>query len=152
MQIPQDMFKVEVQNADEICIGDLITGTWNDIYVETFTHATSRGEVQALEFPLMTLDDIQKLSGTELDELQDDSYIFVSSVYRRRVPPPEERGTVIDILELKHPSVILAIPQRAMWTDGEAGRACGWLTDTRISVASSNIQRWNLVAAAHKQS
>ena len=33
MQIPDDMFKVEVQNADEICIGDYIIGTWNDIYL-----------------------------------------------------------------------------------------------------------------------
>ena len=41
MQIPDDMFQVGVQYADEICIGDFIIGSWNDIYVETFTHATS---------------------------------------------------------------------------------------------------------------
>ena len=146
MQIPEDMLKVEVQNADEICIGDFIIGNWNDIYVETFTHATSIGEVRALDFSLATLEDLQKLSRTEIDELQDDSYIFVEGVYRRRVPPPEVRGTVIDILELKHPSVILAIPQRAIWTSTQV-----WLTDLDTSVQSSRIQRWNLVAAAHKR-
>lgn len=145
MQIPEDMFKVDVQNADEICIGDFIVGTWHDIYVETFTHATNRGEVQALEFPLMTLADHNKLSGPEVDELDDTSYIFVVSVYRRRVPPPEESGTVIDIFEMKHPSVILASPQRAIWTGSF------WVTDEDKSVRSSDILRWNLVAAAHKK-
>ena len=146
MQIPQDMFKVEVQNADEICIGDYIIGTWNDIDVETFTHATSIGEVRALDFSLATLEDLQKLSGPEIDELQDDSYILVSSVYRRRVPPPEERGTVIDIVEFSHAPGVLPFPQRAIWTSVR-----GWITDTDVSVKSSDIQRWNLVAAAHKQ-
>lgn len=146
MQIPDDMFQVEVQRADEICIGDFIIGTWNDIYLETFTHATSIGEVRALDLSLATLEDLQKLSGTELDELQDDSYILVSSVYRRRVPPPEVRGTVIDILEFSFASSELSVPQRAIRTDGTR-----WATDTGTSVASIHIQRWNLVAAAHKQ-
>lgn len=146
MQIPQDMFKVEVQNADEICIGDFIVGTWNDIYLETFTHPTSRGEVQALEFPLMTVADHNKLSCTGLDELQNDSYVYVTGVYRRRVPPPEERGTVIDIVEFSHAPGVLPFPQRAIWTSVR-----GWITDTDVSVKSSDIQRWNLVAAAHKQ-
>ena len=146
MQIPDDMFQVGVQYADEICIGDFIIGSWNDIYVETFTHATSIGEVRALDFSLETLEDLQKLSSVELYELQNDSYILVEGVYRRRVPPPEVRGTVIDILELTYPSVILAIPQRAIWTNGNR-----WTTDTGTTVASSHIQRWNLVAAARKQ-
>ena len=146
MQIPEDMFKVEVQNADEICIGDYIIGTWNEITVETFTHATNIGEVRALDFSLATFDDLMKLSSTELDELQDDSYILVSSVYRRRVPPPEVRGTVIDIIEFSFASSELPVPQRAIWTDGNR-----WTTDTGTTVASSHILRWNLVAAAHKQ-
>ena len=145
MQIPEYMFKVEVQFADEICIGDYIIGTWNDIYVETFTHATSIGEVRALDFSLATLEDLQKLSGTELDELRNDSYILVSSVYRRRVPPPEVRGTVIDIIEFSHAPGTLPFPQRAVWTDIR-----GWITDTDVSVKSSDIRRWNLIAAAHK--
>ena len=146
MQIPEDMLKVEVQNADEICIGDFIIGNWNDIYVETFTHATSIGEVRALDFSLATLEDLQKLSRTEIDELQDDSYIFVEGVYRRRVPPPEVFGTVIDILEFVDTPGVLAIPQRAIWTSTQV-----WLTDLDTSVQSSRIQRWNLVAAAHKR-
>ena len=146
MQIPEDMFKVEVQNADEVCIGDFIVGTWNAIYVETFTHATNRGEVQALEFPLMTLADHNRLSGPEIDELDDTSYIFVVGVYRRRVPPPEEHGTVIDILKFVDEPGVLAIPQRAIWTSTNM-----WLTDTDNSIRTSRIQRWNLVAAAHKK-
>ena len=146
MQIPEDMFKVEVQNADEICIGDYIIGTWNEITVETFTHATNIGEVRALDFSLATLEDLQKLSGAALDELQDDSYILVSSVYRRRVPPPEELGTVIDILEFGAAPGTLTTPQRAIWTRGNF-----WVTDKDKSAKSSDIQRWNLVAAAHKQ-
>ena len=146
MQIPDDMFQVKVQYADEICIGDYLIGTWNEITVETFTHATSIGEVRALDFSLATLEDLQKLSGTELDELQDDSYILVSSVYRRRVPPPEVRGTVIDILEFRFASSGIPVPQRAIWTDGTR-----WATDTGTAAKSSDIQRWNLVAAAHKQ-
>ena len=146
MQIPEDMFKVEVQLADEICINDYIVGTWKGIYVETFAHATNIGEVRALDFSLATLEDLQKLSGAELDELQDDSYILVSSVYRRRVPPPEVRGTVIDIIEFSFASSELPVPQRAIWTDGNR-----WTTDTGTTVASSHIQRWNLVAAAHKR-
>ena len=145
MQIPEYMFKVDVQLADEICIGDYIIGTWNDITVETYTHAMRRGEVCALEFPLMTTEDLSRLTNNEFDELDGTSYIFVSSVYRRRVPPPEVSGTVIDILEMKHPSVILAIPQRAIWTGSF------WVTDADKSVRSSDIQRWNLVAAAHKR-
>ena len=145
MQIPDDMFKVEVQSADEICIGDYIIGTWNDITVETYTHAMRSGEVCALEFQLMTTEDLSRLTNNEFDELDGTSYIFVSSVYRRRVPPPEVSGTVIDILEMKHPSVILAIPQRAIWTGSF------WVTDEDKSVRSADIQRWNLVAAAHKR-
>ena len=144
MQIPDDMFKVEVQYADEICIGDFIIGTWNDIYLETFTHPTSIGEVRALDFSLMTIADHNRLSSVELDELQNDSYILVSSVYR--LPPPEVRGTVIDILEFSFASSELSVPQRAIWTDGNR-----WTTDTGTTVASTHIQRWNLVAAAHKQ-
>ena len=146
MQIPDDMFKVEVQFADEICIGDYIIGTWNEITVETFTHATNIGEVRALDFSLATFDDLNRLSNDKLDELQDDSYILVSSVYRRRVPPPEERGTVIDILEFRFASSGISVPQRAIWTDGAR-----WTTDTGTAAKSSDIQRWNLVAAAHKQ-
>ena len=145
MQIPEYMFKVEVQFADEICINDYIIGTWNDIYVETFTHATSIGEVRALDFSLATLEDLQKLSGTELDELRNDSYILVSSVYRRHVPPPEVRGTVIDIIEMTHPTVVRTVPQRAIWTEENR-----WVTDTGTIAKSAYIQRWNLVAAAHK--
>ena len=145
MQIPDDMFQVEVQNADEICIGDYIIGTWNDIYLETFTHPTSIGEVRALDFSLATFEDLNRLSGPEVDELQNDSYIFVEGVYRRRVPPPEVRGTVIDILEFSFASSELSVPQRAIWTDGNR-----WTTDTGTTVASTHIQRWNLVAAAHK--
>ena len=146
MQIPEYMFKVEVQFADEICIGDYIIGTWNEITVETFAHATSIGEVRALDFSLATFEDLQKLSGPEIDELQDDSYILVSSVYRRRVPPPEVRGTVIDIIEFRFASSEISVPQRAIWTDGDR-----WVTDTGTTAKSSDIQRWNLVAAAHKQ-
>jgi hypothetical protein len=145
MQIPDDMFQVEVQYADEICIGDFITGSWNDIYVETFTHATSIGEVRALDFSLATLEDLHKLSSTELGELQKDSYILVKGVYRLRVPPPEVRGTVIDILEFRFASSEISVPQRAIWTDGNR-----WATDTSTTAKSSDIQRWNLVAAAHK--
>ena len=146
MQIPEDMFKVEVQLADEICIGDFIVGTWNDIYVETFTHAMRSGEVCALEFPLMTQADHNRLSCSELSELDDTSYIFVTGVYRRRVPPPEVRGTVIDIVEFAFAQAMLAIPQRAIWTDGNR-----WITDTGMTVKSADIQQWNLVAAAHKR-
>ena len=146
MQIPDDMFKVEVQFADEICIGDYIIGTWNKIPVETFTHATNIGEVRALDFSLATLDDLVKLSSTELDEPRNDSYIFVEGVYRRRVPPPEVRGTVIDIIEFRFASSEIPVPQRAIWTDGTR-----WATDTGTTAKSSDIQRWNLVAAAHKQ-
>ena len=145
MQIPEDMLKVEVQNADEICIGDFIIGNWNDIYVETFTHATSIGEVRALDFSLATLEDLQKLSSTELNELRNDSYILVEGVYRLRVPPPEVRGTVIDILEFRFASSEISVPQRAIWTDGNR-----WATDTGMAAKSSDILRWNLVAAAHK--
>ncbi len=146
MPIPEYMFKVEVQLADEICIGDYIIGTWNEITVETFTHATNIGEVRALDFSLATLDDLVKLSGTELDVPRNDSYILVSSVYRRRVPPPEVRGTVIDIIEFRFASSEISVPQRAIWTDANR-----WATDTGTSAMSSDIQRWNLVAAAHKQ-
>lgn len=147
MQIPEDMFKVEVQLADEIRIGDFIVGTWNDIDVETFTHATTRGEVQALEFPLMTLADHNKLSTiTEVDELDNTSYIFVTGVYRRRVPPPEVRGTVIDILEFQPVHAARPVPQRAIWTGQNI-----WATDTGVTVESAIIQQWTLVAAAPKQ-
>ena len=146
MQIPEDMFKVEVQFADEICIGDYIIGTWNEITVETYAHATANGEVCALKFPLMTLEDLHNLSCTELDELQNDSYVYVVDVYRRRVPPPEVRGTVIDIIEMTHPTVVLTVPRRAIWTDKGS-----WFTDTDELVPSAYIRRWNLVAAAHKQ-
>ena len=146
MQIPDDMFKVEVQYADEICIGDYIIGTWNEITVETFTHATNIGEVRALDFSLATFDDLNRLSGPEVNELQNDSYIFVEGVYRRRVPPPEVRGTVIDILEFRFASSEISVPQRAIWTDGNR-----WAADTGMTAKSSDIQRWNLVAAAHKQ-
>ena len=148
MQIPEDMFKVEVELADEICINDYIVGTWKDIYVETFTHAdrAPSGEVHALGFPMATIEDLHKLSSVELGELPNDSYILVSSVYRRRVPPPEERGTVIDIIEFNFAPASLTIPQRAIWTEGNR-----WTTDTGTSVKSSHIQRWNLVAAAHKK-
>lgn len=146
MQIPEYMFKVEVQFADEICIGDYIIGTWNEITVETFAHATNIGEVRALDFSLATFDDLVKLSDTGLDEPRNDSYILVSSVYRRRVPPPEVRGTVIDIIEFRFASSEISVPQRAIWTDGNR-----WATDTGTTAKSSDIQRWNLVAAAHKQ-
>ena len=146
MQIPEYMFKVEVQFADEICIGDYIIGTWNEITVETFTHATNIGEVRALDFSLATHEDLNNLTPDDLEQFRADEYILVSSVYRRRVPPPEVRGTVIDILEFSFASSELSVPQRAIWTDGNR-----WTTDTGTTVASSHIQRWNLVAAAHKQ-
>ena len=146
MQIPDDMFQVEVQYADEICIGDFIIGTWNDIYLETFTHATNIDEVRALDFSLATFEDLNRLSNDKLDEPRNDSYILVSSVYRRRVPPPEVRGTVIDIIEFRFASSEIPVPQRAIWTDGNR-----WATDTGTTAKSSDIQRWNLVAAAHKQ-
>ena len=146
MQIPEYMFKVEVQFADDICIGDYIIGTWNEITVETYAHAMRSGEVCALEFPLMTTEDLSRLTSNEFDELDGTSYILVSSVYRRRVPPPEVFGTVIDILEFVDTPGTLAIPQRAIWTSTQA-----WLTDMDTSVPTSRIQRWNLVAAAHKR-
>lgn len=146
MQILEDMFKVEVQNADEICIGDYIVGTWNDIDVETFTHATTHGEVCALDFSLATHEDLNNLTPDELEQFRADEYILVSSVYRKRVPPPEERGTVIDIIEMTHPTVVLTVPRRAIWTDKGS-----WFTDTDELVPSAYIRRWNLVAVAHKR-
>lgn len=146
MQIPDNMFKVEVQHADEICIGDYIIGTWNDIYLETFTHGTRRGEVCAIMFPMMTVEDLSMSASSERCLPRHDGYVLVKGVYRLRVPPPEVRGTVIDILEFGAAPGRLTTPQRAIWTDG--GR---WFSDTAVSVESYHIQRWNLVAAAHKQ-